>query len=62
MEFPKGYIEKRKNIIPDFERFLESYNQSPVKSFFVNTNKINEDKFVELVDWNIEKCAEGCLF
>lgn len=59
MEFPKGYIDARKNIIPDIEQFLESYKEVPVKSFFVNTNKIEEDKFIKSIDWNVEKCAEG---
>ncbi len=59
MEFPKGYIEARKNIIPDIQQFLESYKQMPVKSFFVNTNKIDENEFIKSTDWNVEKCAEG---
>lgn len=59
MEFPKGYIEARKNIIPDIEQFIESYTQAPVKSFFVNTNKVDDNEFIKSVGWNVEKCAQG---
>lgn len=48
-----------KDLLPDYDEFIKSYAQSPVKSFFINTNKITEADFLTRCDWDIQKCANG---
>lgn len=59
MDLPKQFLERMKNIVPDFDGFVKSYDKQPIKSFFVNQNKILEADFLKLCNWHIEKCAEG---
>ncbi|MBQ3502477.1 MAG: RsmF rRNA methyltransferase first C-terminal domain-containing protein, partial [Clostridia bacterium] len=59
MDLPKEFLEKRKQIIPDFDNFINAYKDEPIKSFFINTNKISEDDFLRLNQWNVQRCAEG---
>lgn len=61
MKLPEQFLDRMKNLLPDFDEFIQSYNQSPVKSFFVNTSQIAEQDFVKQCDWNIEKCAQGWM-
>lgn len=59
MDLPKEFLEKRKQIIPDFDAFISAYNNEPIKSFFINKNKISEEEFLRLNKWNIQRCAGG---
>ena len=59
MDLPKQFLERMKNIVPDFDGFVKSYDKQPIKSFFVNQNKILEAEFLKLCNWHIEKYAEG---
>ena len=59
MKLPEEFLTRMKTLLPDYDEFINSYNLSPVKSFFVNKNKISESDFLDMCDWKIEKCAEG---
>ena len=59
MNLPIQFLNKMKNLVPDYDEFVDSYNQTPVKSFFINANKISEDQFLNNCSWDITKCANG---
>ena len=59
MKLPEEFLTRMKGLLPDFDEFVNSYNNAPVKSFFINQNKILTDRFVDICNWQIEKCAEG---
>ncbi len=59
MKLPEQFLTRMRTLLPDYDEFVNSYNLSPVKSFFVNQNKIGDDEFLNICNWNIEKCAEG---
>ena len=59
MNLPKEFLERRKEVIPDFDNFIGAYNNEPIKSLFINANKISEDDFLRLNQWDIKRCAEG---
>lgn len=59
MNLPQKFLDRMKNLVPDFDEFVKSYEQKPVKSFFINQNKISKDAFLQNCNWDIEKCAEG---
>ena len=59
MNLPKQFLDRMQNLVPDFDKFVDSYNQQPVKSFFVNTNKISENDFFAKCNWDISKYANG---
>ena len=61
MKLPEQFLNERKDLIPDFDEFLNSYTQLPVKSFFINENKISCKAFLDNVDWEIQKYANGYL-
>lgn len=59
MNLPLEFLNRMKKIVPEYDKFVDSYNDKPVKSFFVNTNKIHKDEFFSLCDWDVEPLAEG---
>jgi len=59
MKLPEEFLNRMKSLLPDYDNFIKSYDKSPVKSFFINTNKITEQEFIQNCNWNIERCAEG---
>lgn len=59
MELPKEFLNRMRNLLPDYDEFIESYKREPVKSFFVNQNKIDEKIFFENCDWNVVKSERG---
>lgn len=59
MKLPEEFLTRMKTLLPDYDEFINSYNSSPVKSFFINQNKIDVDKFLDICTWKIDKCAEG---
>lgn len=59
MKLPEQFLTRMRTLLPDYDEFVNSYNLSPVKSFFVNQNKISDNEFLNICNWNIEKCAEG---
>lgn len=59
MDLPKQFLERMKQLLPDYTQFVQSYDAEPVKSFFVNTNKISTDEFLNKCKWSIKQCAEG---
>ncbi len=61
MNLPIEFLNRMKTLVPDYDEFVKSYIQQPVKSFFINTNKINEDEFLNSCHWDITKCAEGWI-
>lgn len=61
MKLPKEFLERVKNNIPDYEEFVKSYGELPVKSFFVNTSKISKESFLKHCDWNISSYANGYI-
>lgn len=62
MELPKQFLVRMKELLQDeFDDFINSYQDSPVKSFFVNENKILIDKFKDVCDWNIIPYKKGFI-
>lgn len=61
MRLPEEFLNRMKNLVPDYERFINSYSNQAVKSFFVNTNKIKEDEFIGNCNWDISKYANGWM-
>ena len=59
MKLPEEFLNRMKSLLPDYDKFVNSYNLSPVKSLFINQNKIDSNKFLDICEWKIEKCAEG---
>ena len=59
MNLPQQFLDRMKNLVPDYDEFVKSYNNQSVKSFFINNNKVEDDEFLSKCDWNIEKCANG---
>ena len=59
MKLPEEFLTRMKGLLPDYDEFVSCYNLSPVKSFFVNQNKISTDKFLDICKWSIKKYAEG---
>lgn len=59
MDLPKQFLSRMKNLLPDYDEFIDSYNNQPVKSFFINNNKITEKQFLDICEWDICKHAEG---
>ncbi|MFQ6724274.1 MAG: RsmF rRNA methyltransferase first C-terminal domain-containing protein, partial [Clostridia bacterium] len=48
-------------IVPDYEGFIDSFSSSPIKSFFINNNKISNEQFLSQNTWDITPCAEGYI-
>lgn len=61
MELPNKFLSRIKNIVPDYEQFIDSYSQPSVKSFFVNNSKIGEEEFVSKCKWKISKYHNGWI-
>ena len=59
MKLPEEFLVRMKGLLLDYDEFIDSYNLPPVKSFFINQNKISVDDFLSNCHWQIEKCAEG---
>ena len=59
MELPKQFLNRMQLLLPDYEDFINSYNERPVKSFFINSNKIGEEEFLNQNLWNIKKSERG---
>ncbi len=59
MELPKEFLVRMKNLLADYDDFVKSYVREPVKSFFVNQNKISESGFVKQCDWNVVPSERG---
>lgn len=36
---------------------INSFNDMPIKAFFINTNKINKDEIFKLIDFDYHKCS-----
>ncbi|MBQ7880424.1 MAG: RsmF rRNA methyltransferase first C-terminal domain-containing protein [Clostridia bacterium] len=59
MELPKEFLIRMEKLVPNFDKFVYSYNNLPVKSFFINKNKISEEDFLAHCSWNIEQSERG---
>ena len=56
LTLPESYIEKMKSELGNnFEKYLESLIQKPVRGLRVNTRKISVEEFEKLTDLKIEK-------
>lgn len=46
---PQEFLTRMKELLGnDFDKFLKSYDEAPVRSFRINTNKINKDSFLKI--------------
>jgi len=59
MKLPEQFLNRMKNLVPDYDQFVQAYDDNPVKSFFVNNNKVAEHEFVSNCEWDIQKYANG---
>ena len=59
MDLPIQFLNRMKSMLPDYDEFIQSYKQQPIKSFFINTNKIDEISFLQNCAWNITPYARG---
>ena len=59
MNLPNEFLNRMKGLLPDYDEFINSYNQPSVKSFFINTNKISEDRFLDNCKWDITPMGNG---
>ncbi len=54
--FNEVFLSRMKSLVKEeYDSFLNSLKEPQVKSIYVNENKINLDKFKNLIDFNIEK-------
>ena len=61
MELPKEFLDRMKSLLSDYDDFIKSYEYEPVKSFFINQTKINEQDFLKQCGWNVEPSERGWL-
>lgn len=61
MELPRQFLERMKTLVPDYDAFVASYDKPCVKSFFVNQNYIQADKFFSHCDWDVCGYANGYI-
>lgn len=61
MELPKQFLDRMKNIVPNYDEFLKSYDKPSVKSFFINQNNISVETFLHHCNWDISQYANGYL-
>ncbi len=60
MKLPKQFLDRMENLLQDeFDDFVKSYDNSPVKSFFVNNNKISNKDFENICEWDITPRYNG---
>ncbi len=53
---PQEFLLRMKDLLgEDYETFLKSYDETPVRSFRINTNKINETEFLKINPFGGEK-------
>lgn len=55
MRLPKEFEDRMKNIIPDYDRFINENEKGNIKGIKVNTNKISVDNFKEIFPYKIEE-------
>ena len=48
MQLPKEFEERMKNIIPNYDKFLEENEKENIKGIKVNTNKISTRDFIKI--------------
>lgn len=53
---PSDFLTRMKALLGnDYDRFLKTYDETPVRSFRINTNKINEEDFLKINPFGGEK-------
>ena len=55
MNLPKEFIDKTKDIIPEYEKFMEYLEQPNKKAITINTKKIGIEEFIKLFPYKITK-------
>jgi len=55
MNLPSEFKERMKNLIVNYDEFLESLAKPNIKAIKVNTNKISVSEFVKIFPYKIEK-------
>lgn len=55
MNLPKEFINRTKNIIPNYEDFLNCLDEENKKGISINTNKINVEDFIKIFPYKISK-------
>ena len=60
MKLPQKFLDRMKMLLGDeFNSFINSYSKQPIKSFFINNNKINDSDFLKNCNWKIKKNYPG---
>lgn len=60
MQLPKEFEERMKNIIPNYDKFLEENEKENIKGIKVNTNKISTRDFIKIFPYKIEQIPYTC--
>jgi len=55
MNLPTEFKERMKNIIPNYNEFLDSLDKPNIKAIKVNTNKISVEEFKQIFPYEIEQ-------
>ena len=55
MNLPESFINRTKDIIPQYEGFVSCLDEANVRGINVNTNKISINDFVKLFPYKISK-------
>ena len=55
----KFKLRMRRLLKDEYDDFIASYDEKPKKSFFINENKISEEDFLRVCEWNIQKKGFG---
>lgn len=59
MKLPKEFEERMKNIIPDYDKFINENQNENIKGIKINTNKISKDEFKKIFPYQIEPIPYG---
>ncbi len=61
MNLPNQFLNRMKTLVPDYDEFIKSYSEQPVKSFFINNTKISDSNFLNNCKWDTTKYANGYI-
>ena len=57
MNLPKEFINRTKDIIPEYDKFVSCLDEANVRGININTNKIDISDFVKLFPYKISKIS-----
>ena len=55
MLIPKEFENRMKDIIPNYDKFINEMENDNVKGIKVNTNKIEVEEFLKIFPYKLEK-------